>query len=49
MGTVAWPIQVQPSLELKIRPKFCPVSLSLSMAATMEQYVLDTNAEKQLS
>jgi hypothetical protein len=49
MGTIAWPIQVQPSLQWETLPKFCPVSLSLSMAATMEQCVLDTNAEKQLS
>jgi hypothetical protein len=32
MCTTAWPIQTQPSLEWKTRPRFCPVSLSLSMA-----------------
>ncbi len=26
MRTIAWPIQVQPSLERKTRPRFCPVS-----------------------
>jgi hypothetical protein len=31
MCTIAWPVQVQTSLEWKTRPKFCPVSLSLSM------------------
>ncbi len=30
--TIAWPIQARPSLEWKIRPRFCPVSLSVSMA-----------------
>jgi hypothetical protein len=30
--TIAWPIQVQPSLQWKTRPRFRPVSLSLSMA-----------------
>jgi hypothetical protein len=32
MCTIAWPIQVRPSLKWKTRPRFCPVSLSLSMA-----------------
>ncbi len=27
----SWPIQTRPSLELKTLPRFCPVSLSLSM------------------
>ncbi len=31
MHAIAWHIQACPSLELKIRPRFCPVSLSLSM------------------
>jgi hypothetical protein len=31
MCTIAGSIQVQPSLELKTRPRFRPVSLSLSM------------------
>ncbi len=31
MCTIAWLIQARPSLELKIWPRFCPVSLSLSM------------------
>jgi len=31
MCTIAWAIQVQPSLGWKTRPKFCPVGLSLSM------------------
>jgi hypothetical protein len=30
--TIAWPIQVRPSLQWKTRPRFRPVSLSLSMA-----------------
>jgi hypothetical protein len=29
--TTAWPLQARPSLELKTRPRLCPVSLSLSM------------------
>ncbi len=31
MCTIALPIQEQPNLELITRPRFCPVSLSLSM------------------
>jgi hypothetical protein len=31
MCTIALPIQVQPNLEWRTQPKFCPVSLSLSM------------------
>ncbi len=31
MCTIPWPIQAWPSLEWKTRPKFSPVSLSLSM------------------
>jgi hypothetical protein len=31
MCTIVWPIQVWPSLNLKTWPKFCPLSLSLSM------------------
>jgi hypothetical protein len=30
MCTIAWSIQVQPSLQWKTRHRFCPVSLSLS-------------------
>ncbi len=29
---IAWHIQACPTLELKTRPRFCPVSLSLSMS-----------------
>jgi hypothetical protein len=31
MCTIAWPIQVLPSLQWKTQPRFRPVSLSLSM------------------
>ncbi len=37
MCTIAWTIQVQPSLEWKTRPRFCPVSLSLSMLPPFSQ------------
>ncbi len=33
MCTTEWRIQAHPSLELKTRPRFCPVSWSLSMVA----------------
>ncbi len=33
--TIAWPIKARPSLELKTRPRFCLVSLSLSMMSLM--------------
>jgi hypothetical protein len=33
MYALAQHIQARPSLELKTRPRFCPVSLSLSMAS----------------
>ncbi len=29
MCTIVWPVQAQTILELKTRPRFCPVSLSL--------------------
>ncbi len=32
MCTIAWPIQAWPSLELKTRLRFRPISLSLSMS-----------------
>jgi hypothetical protein len=35
MCTIAWPIQARPSLELKTRPRLCPVSLSLSAASVL--------------
>ena len=31
MCTIAWSTQAQPSLMLKTQPRFCPVSLTLSM------------------
>ncbi len=40
--TIAWPIKARPSLELKTRPRFRPVSLSLSMMSLMLGIVYQT-------
>jgi hypothetical protein len=40
--TITWPIKTRPSLKLKTRPRFCPVSLRLSMMSLMLGTVYQT-------
>jgi hypothetical protein len=43
MSAIAWHIQAPPHLKLKTRPRFCNVSLSLSMSKLINKYVNDKN------
>jgi hypothetical protein len=45
MHAIALHIQARNSLELKTRPKFCPVNLSLSMATKLFLFFLVKNVE----
>ncbi len=45
MCTIAWPIQAQPSLEWKTRPRLSPVSLSLSMTLNIPENI---NVKKKI-